>query len=140
MNMKADAPILAACLASALALAPQASAEPNLQRGENSFVLNCAVCHGMDGHGKGPLADALKAAPADLTQISGKHGGEFPSAKISDVIRNGGAVLGHGTTEMPAWGTYFGSKGNPETARSRIADLVRYLESIQVNASPIPAR
>jgi mono/diheme cytochrome c family protein len=137
MNPKAEALALVAYLA-AVTLAAPASAEPNLERGENSFVLNCAVCHGMDGRGKGPLADALKAAPADLTQIAAKHGGEFPAAKISDVIRNGGAVLGHGTAEMPAWGMYFGSKGNPDTARSRIADLVLYLESIQVKASPAP--
>lgn len=131
MKKRAAALILAACFTSAIAFARDASAEPDLQKGEESFVLNCAVCHGMDGRGKGPLADALKSAPADLTQIAANHGGEFPSAKIADVVRNGVAVLGHGTADMPAWGLYFGSKGNPEVARSRIADLVGYLERIQ---------
>jgi mono/diheme cytochrome c family protein len=131
MKKKADALVLTACLASAITFASRASAESDLQKGQDSFVLNCAVCHGMDGRGKGPMADALKAAPADLTQIAAKHGGKFPSAMISDVIRNGTAVLAHGTAEMPAWGLYFGSKGKPEVARSRIADLVLYLESIQ---------
>ena len=140
MHQITDAPILAACLLSALVIASPASAQPNVERGQNSFVLNCAVCHGMDGRGNGPLADALKTAPADLTQLAGKNGGEFPSSKVSDVIRNGGAVLGHGSADMPAWGLYFGAKGKPEVARSRIEDLVRYLESIQVNASPAPAR
>ncbi len=139
MHKRVDALILAASFTSALALASHASAQPDLQKGQDSFVLNCAVCHGMDGRGKGPLADALKAAPADLTQVAARNGGEFPSAKISDLIRNGGTVLGHGTAEMPAWGLYFGSKGKPEVARSRIADLVRYLESIQQKVSRAPS-
>jgi mono/diheme cytochrome c family protein len=116
-----------------------AAAQGNLEKGSVSFVLNCAVCHGMDGRGKGPLADALKVAPVDLTLLAARHDGQFPAAKVSDVIRNGGAVLGHGSTEMPAWGEYFAIKGEPEVARSRIADLVRYLESIQAKMSPAPA-
>jgi hypothetical protein len=94
----------------------------------------------MDGRGKGPLADVLKVAPADLTLLTARHDGQFPSARVSDIERNGSAVLGHGTTEMPAWGRYFEVKGKPEVARSRLADLARYLESIQEKMSPVPAR
>ena len=36
----------------------------------------------------------MKLVPADLTQIAAKHEGAFPDAKVSDVIRSGGAVLG----------------------------------------------
>ena len=103
----------------------------NVVEGARLYDLRCAVCHGMDGRGEGPLAGALKIAPSDLTQLAARHGGQFPSAKVADVIRNGAAVLGHGSDEMPAWGLYFGVKGKPEVARSRIRDLVRYVDSLQ---------
>jgi mono/diheme cytochrome c family protein len=98
---------------------------------EEDFIRHCAVCHGTDGRGNGPLAPAMKTAPADLTKIATRNKGEFPSAKVADVIRNGGGVLGHGSTAMPAWGLDFSEKHNPTVARGRIAGLVRYIESLQ---------
>ena len=35
--------------------------------GARAFAQNCAVCHGSDGKGDGPLARSLPIAPADLT-------------------------------------------------------------------------
>lgn len=99
--------------------------------GKESYIQHCALCHGASGRGDGPIADALKAAPADLTKLAARHDAQFPSAKVADIIRNGGGVLGHGTLEMPAWGTKFGEKGHPEIARARIGGLIRYLESLQ---------
>ncbi|MBM4457697.1 MAG: c-type cytochrome [Chloroflexi bacterium] len=42
----------------------------SLQRGRQLFVTHCAVCHGADGKGNGPVAQQWKAdakRPADLT-------------------------------------------------------------------------
>jgi mono/diheme cytochrome c family protein len=108
-----------------------AGAVSPVDAGKDAYLRHCAVCHGLEGYGNGPLADAMKIAPSDLTRIAAKHGGEFPAAKVGDVIRNGGGVLGHGTPGMPAWELYFAEKGKPEAVRARIGALVAYIESIQ---------
>jgi mono/diheme cytochrome c family protein len=124
--------LVAACAALLLGAVPaQAAGEEDADSGKDAYLRHCAVCHGLEGFGNGPLADAMKIAPSDLTLIAAGHGGAFPSAKVSDVIRNGGGVLGHGTPGMPAWGLYFAEKGKPEVARARIKALVTYIESIQ---------
>jgi mono/diheme cytochrome c family protein len=107
------------------------SQDDAVEPGKDAYTRHCAVCHGLEGYGNGPLADAMKIAPSDLTRLAAAHGGEFPSAKVSDVIRNGGGVLGHGTPAMPAWGLYFAEKRQPEVLRARVKALIDYLESIQ---------
>jgi len=112
--------------------APARAQEPDeAETGKDIYLRTCALCHGIEGYGNGPLAAAMKIAPSDLTRIAAKHGGDFPAAKVSDVIRNGGAVLGHGSPAMPAWGLYFAEKRKPEIARARVKALVDYIESIQ---------
>lgn len=131
-------PILAACavlIAASAPAWPQAVDEPEdatgAESGKDLYLRHCAVCHGLDGSGNGPLTAAMKIAPADLTRIAARHDGTFPSAKVADVIRNGGGVLGHGSTAMLPWGRYFSERRKPEVGRARIEALVRYIESIQ---------
>lgn len=109
----------------------ESSASEAAKTAADTYLEHCHLCHGLGGRGDGPVADALKVAPADLTMITARNNGRFPSAKLADIIRNGGGLLGHGTTEMPAWGSAFGEKGDPDVARKRISDLVRYIESLQ---------
>jgi mono/diheme cytochrome c family protein len=115
--------VVAFCLAADAAVAEDS--------GKEIFERHCALCHGLDGSGNGPLANAMKLVPADLTRLAVKNNGEFPANKVADVVRNGGAVLGHGSTAMPAWGNYFAEKGHPKVAKERIAELARYLKSLQ---------
>jgi len=115
----------------AWAQSDDADATETAESGKDIYFRHCALCHGLDASGSGPLAAAMQIAPSDLTRISIEHGGTFPSAKVADVIRNGGGVLGHGSTAMLAWGTYFAERGHPEVARGRIKALVGYIESIQ---------
>jgi mono/diheme cytochrome c family protein len=105
--------------------------DAGLSTGKDEFIRHCALCHGLDASGNGPLAAALQTNPTDLTRLAVDHNDRYPAAKIADVIRNGGGVLGHGSTAMLAWGNYFAEKGKPEVARARIKALVAYIESIQ---------
>ncbi len=98
--------------------------------GAEEFIRYCSVCHGTDGKGHGPLAKNLKTPPADLTQINKKYRG-FPLAKIADIIRNGGEVTGHGSSDMPAWGEAFRDNYEPVMVSALIFELALYLESIQ---------
>jgi len=110
--------------------APPVTAD-EIPNGRDLFIGHCAICHGLDGRGQGPLAEAMKIVPADLTQIAVKHEGTFPDAKVSDVIRNGGAVLGHGSRAMLPWGLYFSERHKPAVGKARIKALVAYLKSLQ---------
>jgi mono/diheme cytochrome c family protein len=105
--------------------------------GREGFVRHCAACHGMDGRGGGPVASALRTAPADLTRIAARRGGDFPAGEISDWIDGRLASPAHGTREMPVWGKRFaGMYGDDsvaeEVTRGKIGVLVQYLKSIQV--------
>ena len=113
-----------------MAAASAASAQSS---GKEAFQSHCALCHGLDGRGFGPLADAMKLTPTDLTRLAARNNGEFPANKVTDIIRNGGAVLGHGSSAMLAWGNYFAAKGKPKVAKERIADLVAYIKSLSRN-------
>lgn len=105
--------------------------------GELEYQYYCASCHGAEGKGDGPMASVLTVKPADLTQLSKTHGGQFPFWPTYRVIdgRAPEPIKGHGTLEMPVWGKQFqmeeaGAGGSAQT-RGRILQLVYYLQSIQ---------
>jgi mono/diheme cytochrome c family protein len=116
----------------ATAQSMQASS-PSSKQGAQTYKQYCAVCHGKTGKGDGPSAAALKVRPLDLTRLARRHGGKFPDAYVSSVLRNGVKIGAHGTAEMPIWGPLFlalDSSFQSET-NERIASLIAYLESIQ---------
>ncbi|MDE1941834.1 MAG: cytochrome c [Betaproteobacteria bacterium] len=41
--------------------------DANLKAGKAVFEKNCAICHGVAGHGAGPAAKGLNPAASDLT-------------------------------------------------------------------------
>ncbi|MGZ5915294.1 MAG: c-type cytochrome [Hyphomicrobium sp.] len=123
-------PFALAALVGALCLA-NASLGLAQSNGQQEFERHCALCHGLDGRGGGPLADAMKLVPTDLTRLAARGNGEFPSNRTADVIRNGGGVLGHGSSAMLAWGNYFAEKGQPKVAKERISELVSYIKGLQ---------
>lgn len=101
--------------------------------GVTMFKTYCASCHGMDGKGNGPAADALKMPPANLTLLKQKNGGKFPGGKVSQIIDGENEVRAHGTSDMPLWGPVFRSMdpSNLPVVKLRIANLTKYIESIQ---------
>ena len=97
------------------------------------FKTYCASCHGVDGKGHGPAADALKIAPADLTVLKQKNAGKFPSGRVIRVVDGADVVTAHGSSDMPTWGPIFQSldPGNAALGKLRIANLTKYIESMQ---------
>jgi mono/diheme cytochrome c family protein len=102
--------------------------------GQEMFINYCAVCHGKDGKGGGPAADALKVVPANLSVLSQKNGGKFPTNHVGSILRGDASLAAHGSQEMPVWGPIFWkmSQGNAGEVQQRIANLSKYIESLQV--------
>jgi mono/diheme cytochrome c family protein len=100
--------------------------------GPDLYRHYCATCHGRDGKGNGPVAAALKQPPPDLTLLARLAAGTFPAVKVEAIIRDGGAVAAHGSSDMPVWGPIFYAL-DPSDARvkARIRAVVAYLASIQ---------
>ncbi len=100
--------------------------------GKEMFMSYCASCHGKDAKGDGPAAGALKQAPADLTMLAKQNGGKYPADKVTSILRGQTMLVAHGQ-DMPIWGPVFWkmSQGHEELLTMRIANLNRYLGSIQ---------
>lgn len=129
----AAAPALGSGMASAMETATQRS-------GRAFYLAACAQCHGQDAKGNGPIARVLTVRPTDLTTMSQRAGGAFPSYEPFKLIEGRTEMPAHGTREMPAWGAILEIEArglpagtNPGTyAYGRISELLAYLESIQV--------
>src|SRR5215467_8757283 len=67
--------------------------------GKQMYTSYCAVCHGTDGKGAGPAAEALKTPPTDLTMLAKHNGGNFPGLKVSSSIRGEANIPAHGTKD-----------------------------------------
>lgn len=100
---------------------------------KDMYMHYCAACHGANGKGLGPSAEALRTPPSDLTTLSKRHEGKFPYEYVTSVLRFGTRIVAHGSSDMPIWGPIFGSMENYNEAavRERIRKLCEYLASIQ---------
>lgn len=138
--MKHPAKLVLSALAIAIATPTMSLAQ---EIGEASFMSNCAVCHGADGKGNGPIVDMLKDGPSDLTKIAAANGGNFPIKTVYSIIADADQNRAHGTSEMPIWGNRFndeiiaeegefgvGGSAGP-SAQTRILELVYFLATIQ---------
>jgi hypothetical protein len=78
------------------------------------------------------VAPALKFKVPDLTQISKRAGGKFPSARIRAVIEGNETLSGHGSREMPVWGPVFHQiAADQDLGSVRTANVTSYIESMQ---------
>ncbi|MGB8992208.1 MAG: cytochrome c [Desulfobaccales bacterium] len=57
------------------------------QEGQSIYKDKCAMCHGRDGKGNGPLSSVFSPSPADFTSASFWQ--KTSNAKITDTIENG---------------------------------------------------
>jgi mono/diheme cytochrome c family protein len=119
---------------------PGAKATARAQVGGAGHVLYltyCQGCHGIDGKGDGPAASALRAKPADLTQLWRSYGTPLDRERLARYI-DGRQLLGaHEPRQMPIWGEeFFGdvppTTPNLENAKHRLFQvLADYLETLQ---------
>jgi len=114
------------------AAALPARAEPStadIEAGGRTFMRYCALCHGLDGTGYGPLTESLLTAPPDLTTLAARNDGNFPEARVKEIIEKGGPK-GHGMMAMLAWGKVFNEELGSDSHKV-IDDLSAYLEGLQ---------
>ena len=134
----ARACLVCACLTWGVADAqkrPNAEAPPLIEsvEGADLYGAYCAVCHGKDAKGGGPMAAALRAATPDLTGIAKRSGGKFPVERVRGIIA-GEVELpqGHGTREMPVWGPVFSRvTWDRDLGPVRLRNLTAFLEKLQ---------
>jgi len=128
------------CMAAGFAtLALGTSAAQEMTNGAQEYLNSCAVCHGVEGKGDGPLADELRKRPADLTTLTRRNGGEFPYWRVYAVIDGRGLVPAHGERDMPVWGDRFlpddmkryGPYGGEAITTERIQNLTGYVQTLQ---------
>ncbi len=91
---------------------PVAASADSLQRGQVLFGLNCAMCHGQAGDGKGPLSTYFVPPPADLTDD------RVQALSDSQIF----LVLTHGWGVMPSMG-----ENLTPVERWDVVNHVRYL-------------
>lgn len=102
--------------------------------GSTIFRNSCAACHGLEGHGDGPVSKTLKREVPDLTRLSQRHDGAFPAIHVRTTIMFGADDLlpAHGSKNMPIWGPIFHEiEFDQDLGNVRLENITKYLESIQ---------
>ncbi len=125
--------------AAALVAACAPDEMPAASDGRALFIENCAVCHGADAKGDGPMARAMAKAPPDLTLISLRNGGTFPKVKVLSTIDGYTKSTTMTGPDMPEFGALLEGDLVPldtgdgvltPTPRKLVA-LLEYIESVQ---------
>ena len=99
---------------------PVAPSASSIAQGKKLFTIDCVMCHGQEGDGKGELAVAMKLSPPNYRDENAMK--KFSDGDLFDIITNGKGG-------MPA-------EGKRATAE-QIWSLVNYVRSFaQKNPSP----
>jgi len=128
--------VLTVALAATL---PAQAQEADPQAGRDFFQTYCWQCHGKSGAGTGPMAEMLAIAPPDLTTLSDRNGGTFPTERTLMQIDGRSPLLAHGG-DMPIFGAFLEAdqnvplkveSGQPVLVSPELANLISYLQSLQ---------
>jgi hypothetical protein len=119
-------------------LAGPAFAEGDVVSGEALYRAHCAVCHGIEATGHGPMVTVMTVQPADLTRLTQRYDGVFPLERVAARIDGRDPLVSHGS-DMPVYGQFYQGRdvalktdaGQPLMTSQPIADLVAWLRTIQ---------
>ena len=117
---------------------PLGAEEADPLRGAEVFATHCAVCHGSEARGDGPMARVLLVTPPDLRGLARQNGGTFPATWVAYRIDGRSPIVSHGG-DMPLFGRLFGmpdgavasETGQPIVTAQPLADVVEFLRQIQ---------
>jgi mono/diheme cytochrome c family protein len=120
-----------------LLLSPTVALAQDAEAGAVLYEKHCAVCHGADAGGNGPLAPSLLLQPPSLRDLTERHDG-FPTRRVVLRIDGTEPLVSHGSP-MPVYGPFFegddtplkAETGQPIMTSRPIVDLVAYLREIQ---------
>jgi Cytochrome c len=129
---------LAWSLAALPAVAQDNAVAGDAVAGEALYRAHCAVCHGIEATGHGPMVTVLTVQPSDLTTLNQRYGGVFPLGRVAARIDGRDPLVAHGS-DMPVYGDFFEGRGvalkteagQPLMTSQPVADLVAWLRSIQ---------
>ena len=116
---------------------PAAEATGGQTTGPADFAAYCSGCHGAAGKGDGELAAELAKKPADLTGLSAKNGGVFPTTRVMAQIWGYAGKKGQGV--MPDFGPlldgelvlYDGGDGIETPTPIRLVQIAEYVKGLQ---------
>ena len=124
----------------AIVAAGGASAQDvDIKAGRDLYLTHCWQCHGRDATGNGPMAEMLAIETPDLTNLSARNEGVFPTEVVARQIDGRSPLLAHGG-EMPIFGPFLQSNhnvvlslpsGQPMMTGLPLANVVVFLESLQ---------
>lgn len=105
--------------------------------GAEDYATYCAACHGPTGAGDGEAAAGLSRKPANLTSLSAKNKGAFPTTRVMAQIWGYAGAKGRGV--MPDFGPmlqgemvpYDGGDGIETPTPIRLVALAEYLKRLQ---------
>ncbi|MBZ5660226.1 MAG: cytochrome c [Acidobacteriia bacterium] len=102
---------------------PVVPSASSLAEAKKIFTVDCVMCHGQEGDGKGELAVSMKLTPPDYRNEAAMN--KFTDGELFDIITNGKGG-------MPPEG----KRATPE----QIWDLVNYVRSFAQKKSSPPAK
>lgn len=111
-------------------------AAQDVMNGEALYQRYCAVCHGADATGNGPMSPVLLLQPPNLTVLA--EDDVFPRNRVMARIDGRDPLVSHGSP-MPVYGDFFEGKwvttrdetGLMVMTSQPIIDLLAWLESAQ---------
>lgn len=131
---------LAACVPSTapVSYAAASDAQTSKTTSAEDYAAYCSACHGAGAKGDGGMAGELAKKPADLTRLSARNGGAFPTTRVMAQIWGYAGAKARGI--MPDFGPlmggetvlYDGGDGIDTPTPARLVGLAEYLKSLQV--------
>ena len=134
-------PILALGFVAFAAIALAQEQPEEFDFGRQEYESKCAGCHGAAGKGDGPHKPYLSKSPCDLTTLSERHRGRFPSALVQKVVDGRMIVNEEGPRDMPVFGEQYAEAAAEDYmdvrypaeayVQTRLAALSDYVLSLQ---------